>query len=411
MQPYTKTNWVNDETLLSATNMNKIENQLETLTTNAINEAENIGDLEDLDTTDKSSLVNAINEVAEGGGSSEEQEIITIELEHEYEIEIDDSGTALIELDNEDLEVLEPYILDIINDEDKKDKLYKIKFSNEIWTLCAIESAIVDDENYSADILFSGECLTYVLQCDFSINISGDYTSDSFTFDIAEATLDMMAHMSDLFDKTGDLEDLETTDKSNLVSAINEVAGSGGSNSPIYEITLEHNASFWDENNGYSLNTNDKNSMASIINNAYGKGFRFINILINSSGSAEGITLYSTSDDRLKNNLQIKPTRLWLFGVSVLNRFINTGVPSIKAYQLTLSLSWNEDVASITSGTIYGSTKSFLPVNNTFSYSPTPNSYNPATTKYVDDSISSAVGSINTILATLTTPSNNGGGS
>lgn len=68
MQPYTKTNWVNDETLLSANNMNKIENQLETLTTNAINEAEDMGDLEDLDTTDKTSLVNAINEVAGNSG-------------------------------------------------------------------------------------------------------------------------------------------------------------------------------------------------------------------------------------------------------------------------------------------------------------------------------------------------------
>lgn len=244
MQPYTKTNWVNDETNLSANNMNKIENQLETLTTNAISEAEDMGDLEDLDTTDKTSLVNAIN----------------------------------------------------------------------------------------------------------------------------------------------------------------EVASNGGSNSPIYEITLEHNYTYWDENNGYSLSANDKNSMANIINDAYEKGFRFINILVNSSGSAEGITLYSTSDDRFKNNLQTKSNRLWLFGVSVLNRFVNTGIPSIKAYQLVLSLNWNEDIANITSGTIYGSTKQFLPINNTVSYTPTAD-YNPATKKYVDD----LVGNINTVLATLTTPSNNGG--
>lgn len=51
----------------------------------------------------------------------------------------------------------------------------------------------------------------------------------------------------------------------------------------------------------------------------------------------------------------------------------------------------------------------FLGVQNTVSYTPTGN-YNPATKKYVDDSISSAVGDINTILATLTTPSSNEGG-
>ena len=51
---------------------------------------------------------------------------------------------------------------------------------------------------------------------------------------------------------------------------------------------------------------------------------------------------------------------------------------------------------------------SVLPVNNTKEFTPTAN-YHPATKKYVDDSISSAIGSINTILATLTTPSNGGG--
>ena len=37
------------------------------------------------------------------------------------------------------------------------------------------------------------------------------------------------------------------------------------------------------------------------------------------------------------------------------------------------------------------------------------NDYDPATKKYVDDSISTAIGNINTVLATLTTPTSNGG--
>lgn len=41
--------------------------------------------------------------------------------------------------------------------------------------------------------------------------------------------------------------------------------------------------------------------------------------------------------------------------------------------------------------------------NNTLVYTPTGD-YNPATKKYVDDSINAIVGSINTVLATLTTP-------
>lgn len=49
------------------------------------------------------------------------------------------------------------------------------------------------------------------------------------------------------------------------------------------------------------------------------------------------------------------------------------------------------------------SNNSLLLKNNTLIYTPTED-YNPATKKYVDDSINTIVGSINTVLATLTTP-------
>lgn len=51
---------------------------------------------------------------------------------------------------------------------------------------------------------------------------------------------------------------------------------------------------------------------------------------------------------------------------------------------------------------------SYIPTNNETAFTPTGD-YNPSTKKYVDDSISSVIGNINTILATLTTPSNGGG--
>ncbi len=50
----------------------------------------------------------------------------------------------------------------------------------------------------------------------------------------------------------------------------------------------------------------------------------------------------------------------------------------------------------------------YLAKNNNTAYTPT-NDYNPSTKKYVDDSISSAVGNINTVLASLTTVNNGGG--
>lgn len=45
MQPYTKTVWVNDETYLNADNMNKMENQLDTLTDEMIDFEDTIGDI------------------------------------------------------------------------------------------------------------------------------------------------------------------------------------------------------------------------------------------------------------------------------------------------------------------------------------------------------------------------------
>lgn len=45
MQPYTKTVWVNDETYLNADNMNKMENQLATLTDEMIDFEDTIGDI------------------------------------------------------------------------------------------------------------------------------------------------------------------------------------------------------------------------------------------------------------------------------------------------------------------------------------------------------------------------------
>ena len=56
---YTKTNWVNDSVpAINAGNLNKIEQGI-------YDNSNNIGDLSNLDTTDKNNLVEAINEVKE----------------------------------------------------------------------------------------------------------------------------------------------------------------------------------------------------------------------------------------------------------------------------------------------------------------------------------------------------------
>lgn len=62
---YIKTEWENEpseNTPLNASNLNKIENGI-------YNNSINIGDLEDLETTDKTNIVAAINEANQNGGS------------------------------------------------------------------------------------------------------------------------------------------------------------------------------------------------------------------------------------------------------------------------------------------------------------------------------------------------------
>lgn len=72
MTPYNKTEWINDETDLNEENMNKIENQLEILTNNAIEESnknyvtdtELEGSINDAIGT----IDTALNELNTGGG-------------------------------------------------------------------------------------------------------------------------------------------------------------------------------------------------------------------------------------------------------------------------------------------------------------------------------------------------------
>lgn len=69
---YTKTVWVNgDEPPINADNLNHIENGIEAAHQDISDLNSAIGDLDDLETTDNSSLVAAINEAAQSGGSGD----------------------------------------------------------------------------------------------------------------------------------------------------------------------------------------------------------------------------------------------------------------------------------------------------------------------------------------------------
>ena len=63
---------------------------------------------------------------------------------------------------------------------------------------------------------------------------------------------------------------------------------------------------------------------------------------------------------------------------------------AVKIYTLNINGTWTDNVFTCTSAAIYISNRFLLPTNNTTDYTPTSD-YNPATKKYVDDSIASAI--------------------
>lgn len=83
------------------------------------------------------------------------------------------------------------------------------------------------------------------------------------------------------------------------------------------------------------------------------------------------------------------------------------GLPEVERYGVTLyknmifrlsiAINSNKEVTNVLTASVdkiryISNTANFLGINNTTPYTPTPNSYNPANTKYVDDSIASAIG-------------------
>ena len=63
---------------------------------------------------------------------------------------------------------------------------------------------------------------------------------------------------------------------------------------------------------------------------------------------------------------------------------------ALRVYMLRIEISWNNDIATVTSARVIADTGSVLSTKNQTSYTPTSD-YHPATKKYVDDSIASAI--------------------
>jgi hypothetical protein len=195
--------------------------------------------------------------------------------------------------------------------------------------------------------------------------------------------------LSNYYDKdevngiTGSLNNLDTEDKSNLVNAINELANaSGGNNLPFYSVELKTTA-FNNFSNRYNFSTNDREKFSNIITDAYSKGYNSICIFVISKDSNSPSFMVTTSSQS-SGNIQAKNSTLQFFSLDT-NQLWTPGNGLARAITrlLLLSISWNNDIATVTSGYIMGATAMLLATNNEVSYIPTTN-YNPSTKLYTD---------------------------
>lgn len=191
---------------------------------------------------------------------------------------------------------------------------------------------------------------------------------------------------------TGNLENLTTEDKSNLVNAINEVASSSGSNNALYisgkQILNSQNVEL----------KNYKDDLTNLINNNINK---HIIIFVHDTSTNELLVSTLIFPNEIRSYYDLY---LYFGGISikqdnnicdskirkiivVVDYDVESGLYTVKDFDLS---GYKELVL----------TNEVLTKTNTMSYTPTAN-YHPATKKYVDDQ----VGNINTVLATLTTVS------
>ena len=171
---------------------------------------------------------------------------------------------------------------------------------------------------------------------------------------------------------------------------------------PYYNLYLGNAGSYYAGGVTQITNSDALARLGNILTDAYAKGFHFANIVLTKQSGVEAITLFYTkaSDGQNLQDLQIKPSQICWCSLSCQS---GSTIDTLRQYTFKATLSWNGNTATVSAATVQTREGTFLATNNVNSYTPTSN-YHPATKKYVDDQI----GSINTILATLTNPGGGG---
>lgn len=188
----------------------------------------------------------------------------------------------------------------------------------------------------------------------------------------------------------GDLNNLLTTDKDNLVDAINEIVGTAGGTS----------ANIGNLNN---LITEDKSSIVNAINEVANSGGRITELTDETIDLAildKGVYIVSSNVKKIKCGSYSSTT----FDIGLLTNHNKDRILLVGTSGTTFNIGYLFAGSTIVFLSGFGSGKEsyaitsmyslseVLPKNNTKSYTPTSD-YNPATKKYVDDKVAEGSGS------------------
>ena len=159
----------------------------------------------------------------------------------------------------------------------------------------------------------------------------------------------------------------------------------------VYNLALTTRLSATSNYTYYTNFTSDELTLVSnIITDAKQKGYGDIIIYCNTDNySQEAFPLFMP---KYSNSIGAKETFLNYLATGVVdNRYSTSSSNKIISAQLVIQGSWSGDVFTASKIIFYNVIYDFLSKENTGTYNPTANSYNPATTKYVDTAISNKI--------------------
>ena len=186
------------------------------------------------------------------------------------------------------------------------------------------------------------------------------------------------------------------TNKKYVDDAISAAVSGGESEYaiPTYCLKTTANFSSVDSVSGSNFPSEDLQKISDIINDAYTNN-HFGFTLILSSEASQAPFSFAPFFPREVNDIKGKNTNIsFLSNALVQSRYVKSDIRRFSSAQIAVAGSWNGDVFTATRLRLYNNVYDMLTLDNEKSFVPTSD-YHPATKKYVDDAIASAIANLN----------------